>query len=59
MNLDDLQTLPGIGRSTAGAIMSLGHKKSAPILDANAHILETSEDQRYSVIQSDQISPHQ
>ena len=36
MSLDDLINLPGIGRSTAGAIMSLGHKKSAPILDANA-----------------------
>ena len=36
MSLDDLIDLPGIGRSTAGAIMSLGHKKSAPILDSNA-----------------------
>ena len=27
--------LPGIGRSTAGAIMSIAYKKSYPILDAN------------------------
>ncbi len=34
-DLTDLQTLPGIGRSTAGAILSLGHNKSAAILDGN------------------------
>ena len=28
-------TLPGIGRSTAGAILALGFKKKAPILDGN------------------------
>jgi len=33
--LDQLIELPGIGRSTAGAIMSLGFGQSAPILDGN------------------------
>lgn len=33
--LETLQALPGIGRSTAGAILSLGFKQSAPILDGN------------------------
>ncbi|RUO64916.1 A/G-specific adenine glycosylase [Idiomarina ramblicola] len=31
----DLEELPGIGRSTAGAIRSLGYGKYAPILDGN------------------------
>ncbi|MDV6315809.1 A/G-specific adenine glycosylase [Idiomarina sp. HP20-50] len=31
----DLEQLPGIGRSTAGAIRSLGHNEYAPILDGN------------------------
>lgn len=31
----DLEKLPGIGRSTAGAIRSLGHGHYAPILDGN------------------------
>jgi A/G-specific adenine glycosylase len=30
-----LEALPGIGRSTAGAIRSLGHAEVAPILDGN------------------------
>ncbi|HLF66653.1 MAG TPA: A/G-specific adenine glycosylase [Gammaproteobacteria bacterium] len=34
-DLDALMQLPGIGRSTAGAILSLGLKKSAVILDGN------------------------
>ena len=34
-NLDIIQTLPGIGRSTAGAIVSLAFKKRAAILDGN------------------------
>ncbi len=34
-DLDRLMTLPGIGRSTAGAILSLGWEKPAPILDGN------------------------
>ena len=33
---DELILLPGIGRSTAGAIMSIAYKTSFPILDANA-----------------------
>ena len=32
---DELLTLPGIGQSTAGAIMSIAYKKPHPILDAN------------------------
>ncbi len=34
-DLEMLMALPGIGRSTAGAILSLGMKKSAVILDGN------------------------
>ncbi|MEI6412701.1 MAG: A/G-specific adenine glycosylase [Pseudomonadota bacterium] len=34
-NLEQLAALPGIGRSTAGAILSLGMGQSAPILDGN------------------------
>lgn len=34
-DLDALIALPGIGRSTAGAIMSLGHHQRYPILDGN------------------------
>ncbi|MBI66138.1 MAG: A/G-specific adenine glycosylase [Candidatus Marinimicrobia bacterium] len=34
-SLDQLMNLPGIGRSTAGAILSLGFNKKAPILDGN------------------------
>jgi len=33
--LDALMALPGIGRSTAGAIMSLAHQQPYPILDGN------------------------
>jgi A/G-specific adenine glycosylase len=33
--VETLQSLPGIGRSTAGAILALGFKKRAPILDGN------------------------
>ena len=32
---EELILLPGIGRSTAGAIMSIAYNKSYPILDAN------------------------
>lgn len=32
---DGLQGLPGIGRSTAGAILSLAHDQAQPILDGN------------------------
>lgn len=34
-DLDALAALPGIGRSTAGAILSLGHGQRAVILDGN------------------------
>ena len=34
-SLDALTALPGIGRSTAGAIMALGFGERAPILDGN------------------------
>ena len=34
-SFEDLMSLPGIGRSTAGAILSIAYKKSFPILDAN------------------------
>ena len=33
--LEALEALPGIGRSTAGAIVTLGHEGWAPILDGN------------------------
>ena len=33
--LDELQTLPGIGRSTAGAILAIAFQKKATILDGN------------------------
>ena len=32
---DELMALPGVGRSTAGAILALGFNKKAPILDGN------------------------
>ena len=34
-SLEDLVSLPGIGRSTAGAILSIAYKEPFPILDAN------------------------
>ena len=34
-NLEQLMALPGIGRSTAGAILSIAFDKKAPILDGN------------------------
>jgi len=34
-NIDDLIALPGIGRSTAGAIMALAHQQKFAILDGN------------------------
>ena len=34
-NINDLESLPGIGRSTAGAIMSIAFYEGHPILDAN------------------------
>jgi len=38
-NIDELCKLPGIGRSTAGAIRSLGFGLNAPILDGNVRRL--------------------
>ncbi len=35
-SMKDLLTLPGIGRSTAGAILSFAFNKESPILDSNA-----------------------
>ena len=35
-SLDDLTSLPGIGRSTAGAILALARNQRHPILDGNA-----------------------
>jgi A/G-specific adenine glycosylase len=34
-NLKDLLSLPGIGRSTAGAVLSFAYNKEEPILDGN------------------------
>jgi len=34
-SVEGLESLPGIGRSTAGAILTLGHGGWAPILDGN------------------------
>ena len=34
-NVETLMTLPGIGRSTAGALVALGRGERAPILDGN------------------------
>jgi A/G-specific adenine glycosylase len=34
-SLEGLQSLPGIGRSTAGAIAAIAHEMRAPILDGN------------------------
>jgi A/G-specific adenine glycosylase len=34
-NLNDLLSLPGIGKNTAGAILSIAYNKEAPILDGN------------------------
>jgi len=33
--LPELQQLPGIGRYTAGAVMSFAHRRDAPVLDTN------------------------
>ena len=34
-SVEQLQTLPGIGRSTAGAICAIAHNRHCPILDGN------------------------
>lgn len=46
-DLQQLQALPGIGRSTAGAIMALGHNQKATILDGNVKRVLT----RYEAIE--------
>ncbi len=46
-NIGDLIALPGIGRSTAGAIMTLGHHQRFPILDGNVKRVLT----RYAAIE--------
>ncbi len=33
--VEDMEKLPGVGRSTAGAIISIAYRKRAPILDGN------------------------
>ena len=33
--LESLQRLPGVGRYTAGAVMSFAHRRDAPVLDTN------------------------
>src|SRR2546430_6035358 len=33
--LDELRSLPGIGRYTGGAVMSFAHHRDAPVLDTN------------------------
>jgi A/G-specific adenine glycosylase len=48
-SLDQIQTLPGIGRSTAGAILSLGMNIRATILDGNIKRVLL----RYHAIQTD------
>jgi len=48
-SLNQLLELPGIGRSTAGAILSLGFNKKAPILDGNVKRVIT----RYKNIDGD------
>ena len=44
--LESLIALPGIGRSTAGAIMALGYHQNYPILDGNVKRVLT----RYAAI---------
>ena len=44
--LDELIALPGVGRSTAGAIMALAHQQNYPILDGNVKRVLT----RYAAI---------
>ena len=48
-SINDLINLPGIGKSTAGAILSLGFNKKAPILDGNVKRVIT----RYKGIEED------
>lgn len=52
-DLEQLQNLPGIGLSTAGAIMAIGFNQCAPILDANVKRVLT----RYHAIEGWPNSP--
>lgn len=69
-SVEGLEALPGIGRSTAGAILTLGHSGWAPILDGNVKRVLA----RYYAIEgwpgrsdvlsalwtaSEQVTPHQ
>ncbi len=51
--VDELRALPGIGRSTAGAILSLAFNNPAPILDGNVRRVLI----RHSGIEGDPLSP--
>ncbi len=55
-NLDDLMSLPGIGRSTAGAILAIAFDQKTPILDGNVRrilcrIFAVEEDPRRPAIE--------
>ncbi len=52
---NDLLLLPGIGRSTAGAIMSIAYKKPYPILDANVKRV-ISRYKKINIADKDQIN---
>ncbi|MDG2060745.1 MAG: A/G-specific adenine glycosylase [SAR86 cluster bacterium] len=51
-SLEKLEYLPGIGKSTAGAILALGFNKIAPILDANVRRVIS----RYQAIEGDLLN---
>jgi len=53
-NMEELLSLPGIGRSTAGAILSLAYGRKIPILDANIQRLLC----RLSAVQEDPQKSH-
>jgi A/G-specific adenine glycosylase len=67
-NINDLESLPGIGRSTAGAIMSIAFNEGHPILDANVkRVLERykkisfkteNEKQKKLWLISEKLTPH-
>jgi A/G-specific adenine glycosylase len=52
-DLSTLQTLPGIGRSTAGAILALSRSQRHPILDGNARRVLA----RYFAVEGDPCAP--
>ncbi len=63
--LEQLEALPGIGRSTAGAILSLSMGISAPILDGNVkrvlcrfHAIENWSGEKTTQIQLWQLAQH-